>query len=248
MLARATTPGRLCYRTARGWHSNRTVTTITGSDSAALICRAKTPVITKTYCKVALLIVALTGVLLAQPVWAQYDADPGRVLAYTCMGCHGIEGYRNAYPSYRVPRLGGQKSAYIKSALISYRNGNRPHPTMQAQGGSLSDADIDQLAAWFEALGTASDEVDADDVAGFAPAAVCVTCHGVAGAGVEPQPPVLSGQQEEYLVHALGQYKDGKRTGNVMAAFAAGLSDADVATIAAFYASRNGLTTPDKDR
>ena len=188
------------------------------------------------------------AVLFAQPGWAQEGAEQGRVLSYTCMGCHGIEGYRNAYPSYRVPRLGGQKSAYIKSALIAYRNGNRPHPTMQAQGGSLSDADIDQLAAWFESLGTASDDVDADDVAGFAPAAVCVTCHGVAGAAVEPQPPVLSGQQEEYLVHALGQYKDGKRTGNVMAAFAAGLSDADVATIAAFYASRDGLTTPDKDR
>jgi cytochrome c553 len=205
-------------------------------------------VITKIYCGVPVLILALSGVLVAQPVWAQDDADQGRVLAYTCMGCHGIEGYRNAYPSYRVPRLGGQKSAYIKSALIAYRSGNRPHPTMQAQGGSLGDVDIDQLAAWFESLGTASDDVDADDVAGFAPAIVCVSCHGVAGADVEPQPPVLSGQQEEYLVHALGQYKAGKRTGTAMAAFAAGLSDADIATIAAFYASRDGLTTPDKDR
>jgi cytochrome c553 len=205
-------------------------------------------VITKTYFTVAVLMLVLVAVLHAQSVRAQDDTDQGRVLAYTCMGCHGIEGYRNAYPSYRVPRLGGQKSAYIKSALIAYRNGNRPHPTMQAQGGSLSDADIDQLAAWFQSLATASDNVDADDVAGFAPAAVCVTCHGVAGAAVEPQPPVLSGQQEEYLVHALGQYKEGKRIGTVMAAFAAGLSDADVATIAAFYASRDGLTTPDKDR
>ncbi len=204
--------------------------------------------ITKTYRTSAALVLVLAGALHAQTVRAQDGAEQGRVLAYTCMGCHGIEGYRNAYPSYRVPRLGGQKSAYIKAALNAYRNGNRPHPTMQAQGGSLSDPDIDQLAAWFESLGTASDDVDADDVAAFAPAAVCVSCHGVAGAGVEPQPPVLSGQQEEYLVHALGQYKDGKRTGTVMAAFAAGLTDADVATIAAFYAARDGLTTPDKDR
>jgi cytochrome c553 len=205
-------------------------------------------VITKTYFTLAAQALVLIAVLHAQAVQAQDDTDQGRVLAYTCMGCHGIEGYRNAYPSYRVPRLGGQKSAYIKSALIAYRNGSRPHPTMQAQGGSLSDADIEQLAAWFQSVATASDNVDADDVAGFAPAAVCVTCHGVAGPAVEPQPPVLSGQQEEYLVHALGQYKDGKRSGTVMTAFAAGLSDADVATIAAFYASRDGLTTPDKDR
>jgi cytochrome c553 len=164
------------------------------------------------------------------------------------MGCHGIEGYRNAYPSFRVPKLGGQKSAYIKSALLAYRAGNRLHPTMQAQGGSLSDADIDSLVAWFEAMAPASDQVVADDVAGLAPATVCVTCHGVAGAGVAPQPPVLSGQHEEYLVHALQQYKEGKRTGNIMAAFAANLSDEDMAKLAAFYAARSGLYTPQKDQ
>lgn len=204
--------------------------------------------ITNAYLAIAALAVGLAMALPARPALAEDATDQGKVLAYTCMGCHGIEGYRNAYPSYRVPRLGGQKSAYIKSALIAYRNGNRPHPTMQAQGGSLSDEDIDQLAAWFGSQGEASDDVDAEDVAGFAPAAICVTCHGVAGAGVEPQPPVLSGQQEDYLVHALGQYKTGKRSGNVMVAFAAGLSDADIATIAAFYAARDGLITPDKDR
>lgn len=190
----------------------------------------------------------MLAALCAQPARADEEADQGRVLAYTCMGCHGIEGYRNAYPSYRVPRLGGQKSAYLKAALVAYRDGSRPHPTMQAQGGSLSDADIDNLAAWFESLGSASDDVDADDVAGFAPAAVCVTCHGVTGAGVAPQPPVLSGQHQDYLVHALQQYKDGKRPGNVMASFAAGLSAGDIEKIAAFYASQDGLFTPDKDQ
>ncbi|HEX9852093.1 MAG TPA: c-type cytochrome [Woeseiaceae bacterium] len=204
--------------------------------------------ITKTCGAITLLILLQAGVLLAQPVRAEDDAGQGSVLSYTCMGCHGIEGYRNAYPSYRVPRLGGQKSAYIKSALIAYRNGDRPHRTMQAQGGSLSDEDIDQLATWFESTGAASDDVEADDVAGFAAAQVCVTCHGVAGAAMTPESPVLSGQQEDYLVHALRQYKDGKRTGNVMAAFAAGLSDADIATIASFYASRDGVITPGKDR
>ena len=206
------------------------------------------PFITKTYIAAALLAASLAATLPARPAMAQDDTGQGATLAYTCLGCHGIEGYRNAYPSYRVPRLGGQKSAYIKSALIAYRDGNRPHPTMQAQGGSLSDEDIDQLAAWFGSRGTAVDEVDADDVAGYAPAANCVTCHGVAGAGVEPQPPVLSGQHEDYLMHALRQYKDGKRVGSVMGAFAAGLGDEDIARIAAFYAARDGLTTPEKDR
>ncbi|MDH4049028.1 MAG: cytochrome c [Gammaproteobacteria bacterium] len=205
--------------------------------------------ITKTYIAISRSILILAAVFAAQAVSAQDDVEQGRLLAYTCMGCHGIDGYRNAYPSYRVPKLGGQKGAYIKAALIAYRDGQRPHPTMQAQGGSLSDADIDNLTAWFEALQPpASDNLDGDDVAGFAPATLCVTCHGVAGTGVAPQPPVLSGQHEDYLVHALQQYRDGKRTGNIMAAFAATLSDSDIATLAAFYAKQGGLFTPEKDQ
>lgn len=204
--------------------------------------------ITKTYSITLVALLGLATLAAAQPVLASDDAEQGRILAYTCMGCHGIEGYRNAYPSYRVPRLGGQKSAYLEAALTAYRAGSRPHPTMQAQGGSLSDTDIDQLAAWFESLGQASDDVDAGDVAGFAPAAVCVTCHGVAGAGVAPQPPVLSGQHQDYLVHAMQQYKDGKRGGTVMSSFAAGLSDSDIEKIASFYAAQDGLFTPEKDR
>ena len=43
--------------------------------------------------------------------------SPGAELGYSCLGCHGIEGYRNAYPSYRVPKLGGQKAAYLVIAI-----------------------------------------------------------------------------------------------------------------------------------
>lgn len=202
---------------------------------------------TKTYTAIARIALVFAAAFAAQTAAAQDDVEQGRRLVYTCMGCHGIEGYRNAYPSYRVPKLGGQKGAYIKAGLIAYRSGSRPHPTMQAQGGSLTDADIENLVAWFEALEPASDELDADDAAGFAPATLCVTCHGVAGAGVAPQPPVLSGQHEDYILHALHQYKDGKRTGNIMAGFAATLSDADIATLASFYAKQRGLYTPEKD-
>lgn len=202
---------------------------------------------TKNYRTFAVLGLGFLAAFAPPLAAAEDDTAQGRLLAYTCMGCHGIEGYRNAYPSYRVPRIGGQKSAYIRTALKAYRDGSRRHPTMRAQGGSLTDEDIDQLAAYFESQATASDDVDADDVAGFAAAALCVTCHGVAGAGISPEPPVLSGQQEDYLVHALRQYKEGMRGGNIMTGFAAGLSDDDVATLAAFYAARDGLQTPDKD-
>ncbi|MDH3976998.1 MAG: cytochrome c, partial [Gammaproteobacteria bacterium] len=54
--------------------------------------------------------------ILATQAYAAGDAERGEVLADTCLGCHGIPGYRNAYPSYRVPKLGGQHEDYLVSA------------------------------------------------------------------------------------------------------------------------------------
>ena len=57
------------------------------------------------------------GLSLATPVHASGDAARGKVKAITCMGCHGIPGYHNAYPNYPVPRVGGQHPEYIVAAL-----------------------------------------------------------------------------------------------------------------------------------
>ncbi len=186
----------------------------------------------------ALLLVMISGMALAQG-----DAETGRELGYTCLGCHGIEGQRNAYPSFRVPRLGGQNREYLEVALNAYRAGTRPHPTMQAQAGSLTDDNIADLLAWLTSFGEAEDTATAEQVAGVEAAQICVTCHGADGAAVQPAPPVLAGQHADYLVHALRQYKDGTRSGNVMAAFAANLSAADMELIASFYAAQEGVTT-----
>jgi cytochrome c553 len=74
--------------------------------------------------------------------------DNGRTLAYTCQGCHGITGYKNAYPSYRVPKIGGQSPQYLTQALTEYRQGKRRHPTMQAQSMSFSEQEIADLAVY----------------------------------------------------------------------------------------------------
>lgn len=182
-------------------------------------------------------------VLASGTALAQGDAEAGRELGFTCLGCHGIEGQRNAYPSFRVPRLGGQKIEYLETALIAYRDGNRPHPTMQAQAGSLSDDDIDNLIAWLSGYEEVSDTATAEQVAGVEAAQICVTCHGVDGAAVQPAPATLAGQHEDYLVYALKQYKDGSRSGNVMSAFATTLSEADMKMLAEFYASQDGVET-----
>ena len=93
-------------------------------------------------------LVLVTTTVTATPAIAAGDVEAGRVKANTCMGCHGIPNYNNAYPTYRVPRLGGQHPEYIVTALKEYREGKRPHPTMSAQAVSLSDADIADIAAY----------------------------------------------------------------------------------------------------
>ena len=58
--------------------------------------------------------------LAQEPSSAAGDVAHGKALSYTCLGCHGIPGYRNAFPNYRVPKLNGQHPEYIVSALQAY--------------------------------------------------------------------------------------------------------------------------------
>jgi len=80
------------------------------------------------------------------------DPQAGKSLVYTCGGCHGVTGYKNAYPNYHVPRIAGQNYDYIIAALTEYKKGERSHPTMRAQGESLSDEDIRNIAAYLTSL------------------------------------------------------------------------------------------------
>lgn len=91
------------------------------------------------------------GLLAAGTAQAQGDVDAGRYKAQTCLGCHGIDAYGNVYPTYHVPKLGGQHAEYIVSALQAYKQGQRQHPTMQAQAASLSMQDMQDIGAYFEA-------------------------------------------------------------------------------------------------
>lgn len=81
------------------------------------------------------------------------DAVAGKVKSYTCTGCHGIPGYNNVYPTYKVPKIGGQNLDYLVATLKAYRSGERQHPTMELQASSLSDTDIDDIATYFASVG-----------------------------------------------------------------------------------------------
>jgi cytochrome c553 len=177
------------------------------------------------------------------PARAAGDPALGEKKFYTCVGCHGIPDYKNAYPDYSVPKLRHQNAAYIVSALHEYKSGERPHPTMHAQASSLSDQDMEDIAAYLQGPepvkpGTAK--------AGSAPAqvAACTACHGESGLGVDapisPKPPVLAGQHVDYLEQALTTYHNGRRKNVVMGGMAALLtSEEDIKTVAAYFAGQS---------
>jgi len=82
---------------------------------------------------------------------AQAAGDPqqGELKAGTCLGCHGIPSYTNVYPTFRVPKLGGQHAEYLVLALKAYKAGDRNHSTMHAQTATMSDQDMADIAAYF---------------------------------------------------------------------------------------------------
>ncbi len=96
----------------------------------------------------------LATLSLAPAVAQEADPEEGRVIAYTCLGCHGIPFHTNVYPTFFVPRIKGQSEGYIRAALQAYRDGSRRHRTMQAQAHTLSDEDIRHVAAWFAQQGS----------------------------------------------------------------------------------------------
>ena len=201
----------------------------------------------------ALTACALAGVALAQtpaqpaetsapaaqpappPAPLQGDAHRGRELSYTCLGCHGIDGYRNAYPDYSVPKLEGQNPEYLTSALHDYRKGDRSHLTMHSQASELSDQDIADIAVFF----AGKPLTGSGKAQGTVPKAamVCVSCHGQDGVAIAPMYPSLAGQHQDYLVRALEEYQHGGRKNPIMKGMAASLKPADIAEIAAYFSA-----------
>jgi cytochrome c553 len=77
------------------------------------------------------------------------DAEAGKAKFGTCAGCHGANGV-SASPAN--PSLAGKDEAYIKAALTAYKTGAKDNATMKAMASTLSDADIDNIAAYVATL------------------------------------------------------------------------------------------------
>jgi cytochrome c553 len=95
----------------------------------------------KLYASLALAVLA--GIAAAAPAKVEM-----------CIGCHGIPGYKAAFPEvFQVPMIGGQSAKYIESALKAYQKGDRKHPTMRGVAASLSEQDIAAVAAYYAQRG-----------------------------------------------------------------------------------------------
>lgn len=172
-----------------------------------------------------------------------------------CIGCHGIKGYQASFPEvYKVPMISGQSAKYIAAALTAYKNGDRKHPTMRGIAASLSEQDINEIAAYYEAHGKEEGKTLAEkpskepnqQVAGLLQKAACVSCHGANFAKpIDPSYPKIAGQHSDYLFVALKAYKTDNnpsvgRTNGVMGAIAKQFSNAELKALAGYVGSIEG--------
>lgn len=198
---------------------------------------------------VSSLALVAAGFLFTAPASAAGDPVRGKTLGYTCLGCHGIETYKNVYPTYSVPKLRGQHAEYIVAALKEYRDSQRGHATMHAHASTLSEQDMQDVAAYL-----AGGEVKTAGGApvGKPPAAVatCQACHGQDGVGIMGMYPTLSGQYADYLMQALNDYRKGVRKNAIMAPFAAQLKPEEIKEVAEYFSRQKPAlqTVPRKEK
>lgn len=164
------------------------------------------------------------------------DAAVGSKLSSACSGCHGDKGIS---PNDIWPNLAGQNAAYLARILAAYQSGDQKDVMMTPLAQDLSAADIQNLAAYYAGLNCATPvgkKSAGDPAAGKALAKNCATCHGTTGVGNNPAWPNLAAQKPGYLANALQGFRAGLRKDPMMAGVSRGLSDANIADLAAFYA------------
>lgn len=172
--------------------------------------------------------------------------------AATCAGCHGAQGEGNAAGGF--PRIAGQAQTYLARQLASYADGSRNNAVMTPIAKGLSAQQAQEVSAYYASLkapsaAPAKAAAKAQVNRGQQLAAVgddskmvqaCANCHGPGGAGSPPTYPYLAGQHSGYLSAAMAEWKSGNRKNDQsqqMPMIAQRLTDADVASVAAYYSS-----------
>jgi cytochrome c553 len=185
----------------------------------------------------------------ASAVFPAGDSVHGKVLAASCLSCHGDVGAGATFgqPPFNAPKLRYQRPSTIFYALQDYRDGRRRSDIMQPMAEGLSDQDMRDLAVYLSAGPHRRRGADPEGPAmatSWAHAevgAVCGLCHGEAGLGVMDGYPALAGQNKSYLEHALLAYRSGGRANPIMRHFAGTLTPDEVDRMATYFAAQPGL-------
>ena len=199
----------------------------------------------------ATLVAASLAMSSSQAEEIKGSAAAGEKNIALCIGCHGIQGYKASFPEiYSVPKIAGQGAKYIASALSAYKKGERKHPTMRGVAASLSEQDMADLGAYYEALGKVAGAAELGKAAdGTAKAAelvkkgACTSCHGESfSKPIDPGYPRIAGQYGDYVFAALKAYKtEGNplvgRANPVMGTVAKQFSNAELRELAGYVSS-----------
>jgi cytochrome c553 len=198
--------------------------------------------------RLAALVVATLSA--AMPVYAQDSAAGGKKAAEVCAACHGPDGNssQGVYPS-----LAGQTARYIYLQLKDFNEGRRTDPLMTPVAKTLTRDDMLNVAAYFAAQELRPTDFNADPAGGTGPAGLvtailkgstkasetlCSMCHGTGLRG-QNEIPRLAGQQHDYIVKQLKDFREGKRTNDAgnMASVSKTLSDEDIENLAQYIAN-----------
>jgi cytochrome c553 len=174
-------------------------------------------------------------------------ADAGKQRALTCTACHGPEG-NSSSPMW--PNIAGQSAPYILAQLQAFKDGSRSDPLMSSQAMMLSDADMANLAVYFESLPAAVQSVADEGLIGRGEAlyrggnketeaSACLACHGPSGRGnPAAKYPALQGQHAAYTAKQLNDYANGARTTDgkthIMRDIAANLDKDDITALSSY--------------
>ncbi len=159
--------------------------------------------------------------------------ESGKTLAAACAKCHNEDG-NSTTPG--IPSLAAQQPRYLVVAVQEYLNKERKAAPMHALLPGLKKLDMENLALYFASQTPAQRAAPpvGDPAAGEPLSAVCGGCHGSRGVSTDTATPSLAGQDAMYLVDAIKAYRT-TRQRESMRTYITGLSDKDIANIAAFY-------------
>ncbi|MBT9492298.1 MAG: c-type cytochrome [Paucibacter sp.] len=169
-----------------------------------------------------------------------------------CIGCHGIPGYQASFPEVnKVPMIAGQNAKYIVAALNAYAKNERKHPTMGGTAERMSEQDMADVAAYYEAqagVPPVPETVAAPSVqvAELLSKGACASCHGANfSKPIDGAYPKIAGQHADYLYVALKSYQaQGSavygRSNAIMAGQVKQFSHAELKAMAKYLASLPG--------